>query len=136
MTKDNLLSHIVKLWYKTEGCPEKFAFRVGESLKSGIKKCGLFPFCPDVIRETVKAHHDPTIVLRRIRQVEPPQNFESLMQVLRTEHNIQNEKDLDNIKNYVMLIQKGIFPGAVLANTLQNRLFQAAPVKQRRAKNK
>ena len=58
------------------------------------------------------------------------------MQVLRTEHNIQNEKDLDNIKNYVILIQKGISPGVVLANTLQNRLFQAAPVKQRRAKNK
>ncbi|GAU91589.1 hypothetical protein RvY_03816 [Ramazzottius varieornatus] len=47
VTNDNLLSHVVKLWYRTEGCVDKYAFNVGKCLKSGFAKrpVSVFPRC-------------------------------------------------------------------------------------------
>ncbi|GAU91282.1 hypothetical protein RvY_03568 [Ramazzottius varieornatus] len=135
VTKDNLLSHVVKLWYRTEGCVDKYAFNVGECLKSGFAKTGMFPFSPDVIRKTVKAHHDPKAFTRGIRgRVE--QDFGPLFPLLKSQFNLTTEKDLGDIKELIILKQKGITPGAVLANSVQKTLFGEAPVKQRREKNK
>ena len=135
MTKDNLLAHIVKLWYRTEGCPEKYAFNAGPSLKSGFAKAGLFPYSPEVIRKTVKAHHDPENA-SGFRVELPEQDFEPLWQVLRTKYNITNENDLEDYKQYTLLKQKGITPGAALANSIQKYFFEQAPTKPRRVKNK
>ena len=135
VTKDNLLAHIVKLWYRTVECPEKYAFNAGPSLKSGFARAGLFPYSPEVIRKTVKAHHDPENACG-FRVELPQQDFEPLWQVLRTQYNITNEKDLEDYKQYTLLKQKGITLGAALANSIQKYLFDQAPTKQRRVKNK
>ena len=135
VTKDNLLSHIVKLWYRTEGCPEKFAFNAGECLKSGFARVGIFPFAPDVIRKTVRPHNDPEI-LSGIRVELQEQDFSPLYQVLQERFNIGDEKDLEDYKQYTLLKQRGITPGAALANSIQKFLFAHAPKKQRRPKNK
>ncbi|GAV00466.1 hypothetical protein RvY_11309 [Ramazzottius varieornatus] len=135
VTKDNLLSHVVKLWYRTEGCVDKYAFNVAQCLKSEFAKTGLFPFFPDVIRKAVKAHHDPDAFTRGIRsRVE--QDFGPLFQVLKSQFNLTTKKDLGDTKELIILKQKGITPGAVLANSVQKALFGEAPVEQRREKNK
>ncbi|GAU89153.1 hypothetical protein RvY_01737 [Ramazzottius varieornatus] len=135
VTKDNLLSHVVKLWYRTEGCTERYAFNVGQSLQSGFAKTGLFPFSPEVIRQTVKLHHDPQIIERGIRR-EIQQDFGPLINILKDQYNISAEKDLEDIKEFIQLKQKGITPGAVLANVMQKDLFGEAPKKQRRQVNR
>ena len=135
VTKDNLLSHIVKLWYHTEGYSDKFAFDAGPSLKSGFAKVGLFPSSPDVIRVTVGAHNDPQTFLEpRIESIE--QNFEPLFHLLQTRYNISSEKNLEEYEQFILLKQKGITPGVVLANSIQKYLFDQTPQKQRRQKNK
>ena len=123
------------LWYRTEGCPERFAFNAGESLKSGFAKVGLFPFSPDVIRESVRAHHDPELQ-SGIRVCNAGESFSSLFEVLITEHGISSEKDREDVTEFVSLKKKGITPGAALANSIQKVLFSEAPKKQRRPKNK
>ena len=129
------MSHIVKLWYRTEGCPEKFAFNPGPSLKSGFAKVGLFPYSPDVIRATVGAHNDPqNIGGLRVQAIE--QDFEPLFHLLQTRYNISIEKDLGDYKQFTLLKQKGITPGAVLANSIQKYLFDQTSQKQKRQKNK
>ncbi|GAU97025.1 hypothetical protein RvY_08388 [Ramazzottius varieornatus] len=90
---------------------------VGECLKSGFAKTGLFPFSPDVIRKTVKAHQDPEAFTSGIRS-----------------HVEQDFATLRDIKEPIK--QKGITPGAVLDNSVQKTLFGEVPVKQRREKNK
>ena len=129
------MSHIVKLWYRLDGCPDKFAFNVSESLKSGFQKCGLFPFCPDVIRRTVKSHHEPGKVAREIRQHEQQQDFEPLWDVLRTKYSITSETGLNYFKEQVLLQQLGLSSGTVLAAAVQKALFSDAPEKKRRVKN-
>ncbi|GAV09700.1 hypothetical protein RvY_19194-3 [Ramazzottius varieornatus] len=52
VTKDTVLSHLVMLWFRTDGFPPEFAFNAGTNLKSGFAQCGLFPFNPDMIRQS------------------------------------------------------------------------------------
>ena len=135
VTKDTLLSHIVKLWVHTEGCPVDFVFNAGKCLKSGFAKVGIFPFSPDTIRKTVKPHHDPNLI-SGIRVAQSEQDFGPLYQVLQLHYQITSEKDLEDYKQFTLLKQKGITPGAALANSIQKYLFNQAPKKQRRQKNK
>ena len=123
----------MRLWYRTGDCPEQFAFNVGQSLKSGFQKCGLFPFSADVIRGTVRAHNDPT-AKRGIRLNEPPHDFSQLREVLQGNCGL-SEQNVDKIVADVSLMRKGISRGSVLANALQKSLFAEAPRKQRRQKN-
>ncbi|GAV09743.1 LOW QUALITY PROTEIN: hypothetical protein RvY_19231 [Ramazzottius varieornatus] len=82
--------------------------------------------------ERLKAHHDPEIVSRGIHN-EIEQDFGSLFELLKAQCGITTETDLADL---VLLKQKGITPGAVLANALQRDLFGEAPKKQRREKNR
>ncbi|GAU97219.1 hypothetical protein RvY_08554 [Ramazzottius varieornatus] len=116
-------------------CTERYAFNVGQSLQSGFAKTGLFLFSPEVIRQTVKLHHDPQIIERGIRR-EIQQDFGPLINILKDQYNISAEKDLEDIKEFIQLKQKGITPGAVLANVMQKDLFGEAPKKQRRQVNR
>ncbi|GAV00361.1 hypothetical protein RvY_11223 [Ramazzottius varieornatus] len=134
VTKDTLLCHIVKLWYRTEGCPEKYALNGEQCLKSGFAQVGLFPFNPDVIRKTVKAHHDLEVISRGIHSG-PEQDFSPLFELLKAHYGLMTEKDLADVKELVLLKQKGVTPGAVLANSIQKNLFGEAPRKQRRETN-
>ncbi|GAU91851.1 hypothetical protein RvY_04030 [Ramazzottius varieornatus] len=135
VTKDNLLSHVVKLWYRLEGCPEKYAFNIGDCLKSGFQKCGLYPFSPNVIRSTVKSYNDPTVSNSGKSTQEISQDFTALFEVLRSQHHISSESDLQDFKEFTLLKQRGITPEVVLASALQKTLMGAAPTKQRRAKD-
>ena len=131
ITKDNLLENLRS---RTENCPEQFAFNVGQSLKSGFQKCGLFSFFPDVIRGTVKTYNDPNID-RGLRLAKQPHDFSQLREVLRDNCGLTSEKDVESIVEQVKLMQKGISQGTVLANTLRKTLFAEAPKKQCRQKN-
>ncbi|GAU99357.1 hypothetical protein RvY_10374 [Ramazzottius varieornatus] len=134
-SKDNLLSHVVKLWYHTEGFPEKFHFNAGQSLKSGFAKFGLYPFSPDVIRKIVKAYHDPNLISSEIQNA-PVQDFGPLLQLLREQYGINEEKDLVEVKQFILLKQRGISLDAVLACTVQKDIFGEPPKKLRRVKNR
>ncbi|GAV02971.1 hypothetical protein RvY_13466 [Ramazzottius varieornatus] len=126
VTKNTVLCHIVKLWYRTEGWPEKYAFNGEQCLKSGFAKVGLFPFNPDVIRKNVKAHQDPEVISRGIHSGRE-QEFSPLFELLKAHYGLMTEKDLaDN----------GVTPGAELANSIQKDLFGEAPKKQRRETNR
>ena len=137
MTKDNLLSHLVKLWYHTEDCPPQHAFNAGQNLKSGFQKSGLFPFDPQVIRTTVKVRHCPDSPMTTAESAakDYQSSFENLVQTLNAEFGITEEKDQHDVMEYIKLKQRGVTPGAVLASSLQASLFAAAPKKARREKN-
>ncbi|GAU89292.1 hypothetical protein RvY_01858 [Ramazzottius varieornatus] len=135
VTTDTPLSHLVTLWFRVEGCDERFAFNAGECLKSGFEKCGLFPFNPEVIRATVKAHHDPEKISRKF-QIQKKKDREKLFEVLHENYNYASMEDMEEIQKIVLLKAKGITPGKILANALQKRLFKDAPVKQRRVRNR
>ncbi|GAV03559.1 hypothetical protein RvY_13961 [Ramazzottius varieornatus] len=136
ITKDNFLSHIVKLWFHKDGCPEKFAFRAGECLKSGFQKCGLFPFSPEVIRNTVKAHHDPNKFNCGVHIEAEREKDAKLAKFLLDEYDIVSQDKFGRIKEFILLTKQDIAPAAVLAGALQKRLFEEAPKKQRRPTNK
>ena len=115
ITKDNLLSKLVMLWYNTAGCPEKFAFRPGLCLTSGFEQCGLFPFSPEVIRRTVKAHHGAACIdSSPSENVEP--DFSVIINELEIRCGISSEEDIKAIKEYIMRIKRGVTPGRVLHN--------------------
>ena len=122
------------LWYNTAGCPEKFAFRAGPSLTSGFEQCGLFPFNPDVIRDTVKAHHGRDSPDRLLTENEQP-DFSVIVNELETKVGISSEKDLNSIKEYIVKSKRGVTPGAELAMAVRSSLLLKAPQKQRRVKN-
>ncbi|GAV03869.1 hypothetical protein RvY_14238 [Ramazzottius varieornatus] len=127
----------VKKKYKMylQGCPEKYAFNIGDCLKSGFQKCGLYPFSPNVIRSTVKSYNDPTVSNSRKSTQEISQDFTALFEVLRSQHHISSESDLQDFKEFTLLKQRGITPEVVLASAVQKTLMGAAPTKLRRAKN-
>ncbi|GAU88217.1 hypothetical protein RvY_00957 [Ramazzottius varieornatus] len=130
ITKETLLCHIVKLWYRTEGCPEKYAFNGEQCLKSGFAKVGLFAFNPYVIRR---------ITIRKSSVVESTvdqSRTSVLFELLKAHYGLMTEKDLADVKELVLLKQKGVTPGAVLANSIQKNLFGEAPKKQQREKNR
>ncbi|GAV06048.1 hypothetical protein RvY_16087 [Ramazzottius varieornatus] len=137
VTKDNLCSHLVKLWFRKEGCEERFAFNAGECLTSGFKKCGLFPFSPEIIRATVKAHHDPAKVSRGLLvEQKKKEDQAKLFQVLTEYYGCQSDEDMKKAEESILLIAKGITPGVLAANALQKRVNREAPAKQRRVKNR
>ncbi|GAU90002.1 hypothetical protein RvY_02484 [Ramazzottius varieornatus] len=137
VTKDNLCSHLVKLRFRKEGCEERFAFNAGECLTSGLKKCGLFPFSSEIIRATVKAHHDPAKVSRGLLvEQKKKEDQAKLFQVLTEYYGYQSDEDMKKAEESILLIAKGITPGMLAANALQKRLRREAPVKQRSVKNR
>ncbi|GAV02619.1 hypothetical protein RvY_13160 [Ramazzottius varieornatus] len=93
VTKDTLLCHIVKLWYQTGGCPEKYAFNGEQCLKS----------------ERLKAHHDPEVISRGSHSG-PEQDFSPLFELLKAHYGLMTEKDLVDVKELVLLTQKGVTP--------------------------
>ena len=123
------------LWYNLNGCPAKYAFNVGASLKSGFQRCGIFPFSPDIIRNTVQSHHEPEKMMRQIRQQEQEQDFEPMFELLRTRYGVTSDVDLNDFKEYLLLKQLGLTSGTALASAVQKTLFGEAPQKNRRVKN-
>ncbi|GAU95138.1 hypothetical protein RvY_06813 [Ramazzottius varieornatus] len=117
------------LWFKTEGCPERFAFNVEPTLQSGFARCGLFPFSPETIGGTVKLFNDPTVNASGIRQIEPGQDHEELLELLRRRYGITS--DIHHEEN----VQKGTTSGKVLAGALAKSLMDDAPKKKRKQKN-
>ncbi|GAU89070.1 hypothetical protein RvY_01665 [Ramazzottius varieornatus] len=137
VTKDNLLSHLVKLWFHTEDCPPQHAFNAGPNLISGFRKSGLFPFSPEVIRGTVKTRHCPESPVSTAESASKNYQsiFGSLTETLKDEVDIAGQKDREDILDFIKLKQRGVAPGAVLAASLQASLFSAAAKKVRREKN-
>ena len=117
------------LWYNLNGCPAKYAFNVGASLKSGFQRCGIFPFSPDIIRNTVQSHHEPEKMMRQIRQQEQEQDFEPMFELLRTRYGVTSDVDLNDFKEYLLLKQLGLTLGTALASAVQKTLFGEAPQK-------
>ncbi|GAU88395.1 hypothetical protein RvY_01103 [Ramazzottius varieornatus] len=135
VTKDNFLSHLVMLWFKTEGGPKDCpAFNVGPTLQSGFARCGLFPFSPETIRGTVKLFYDPTVNASGIRQIEPGQDHEELFELLRRRYGITSDIHHEEVRDCVENVQKGTTSGKVLAGALAKSLMDDAP-KKRKQKN-
>ncbi|GAV08482.1 hypothetical protein RvY_18165 [Ramazzottius varieornatus] len=137
VTKDNLLSHLVKLWFYTEECLSQHSFNAGQNLASGFRKSGLFPFSPEVIRATVKTRHCPSdrVIPGEVAAKDYQPIFERLTESLSAELDIVDQKDRDDILKFTRLKQRGVTPGAVLAASHQASLFTVAPKKARREKN-
>ncbi|GAU92487.1 hypothetical protein RvY_04563 [Ramazzottius varieornatus] len=116
---------------------KRLGWWAGECLTSGFKKCCLFPFSPEIIRATVKAHHDPAEVSRGLLvEQKKKEDQAKLFQVLTEYYGYQSDEDMKKAEESILLIAKGITPGMLAANALQKRLHREAPVKQRRVKNR
>ncbi|GAV09127.1 hypothetical protein RvY_18721 [Ramazzottius varieornatus] len=135
VTKDILLSHLVKLWFHTGECLPQHSFNSGQNLVSGFRKSGLLPFSPGVNRATVKTRHCPSdrLIPGEVAAKDYQPIFERLTESAKLD--IVDQKDRDDILEFIRLKQRGVTPGAVLAASLQASLFTVAPKKARREKS-